>query len=773
MAETTSRQNVFIRSLEGIGDILVFETQRKSKNKAVIDGLGKIKTILETFFALRETSPERFDELMADSDFLRISRTDPKEAGARLLLFPERQLVSFTVALQQIRRVHEQAIISKNDEISRQATVHLVWILQHLTKQTGNEIFVKQLLQSLYEVTDAAIRDNDRSMYSAAINWYFASVFRSEIRLEYVETLTDHFRNTVQQIIAKDQWQLYQAVVEALVHGFMLPVNTTHALWEYEHLWITDETFRREVRARGLPSRSDTLTRTAGAIASLEEYESWLKALREFDAALDPYLPAHFKSKKEKAIVGAQKYAADVFKFNALREAVMALGAFMVREGRAKYIRHLWEFKQPADAEAVWGGPDVNPATLDEHVAFYFAKGYFERSELTWGDHRGTRMYYQRYFLLRLARLLEPTVAVDGKYPTLQAFNLPAFSVNLLSNLESSVDELMKQIAPLRTDEQFLEAVGLTSSKIADTFGKVVPAFLQILKEKSKARLDEIKRAKAMDREKVIAFQDEAFSAFEESLVLRRLLHHFGLVNDLSQQPLPAHAPEIQFAIRNLDDKAAFFLEWHVHYGHWGQNYGQSLALSEDNRIVHDLMQAAKDQGRTLQQALTHFPKGGDPFLLCGHMTVLDSFERAEGFVSRWTPESSPLPLPNFEGWFTWHGRRIPVFVCHMEEGKIALLDAKKLVTFTIYAPGFGSEPPESRRGYLIILVRAYSEDAGLMDGILNRPPDWLAEKGDRAAQASYLLDKVLVEITERFELKLVEEPSIELVRISSSASSL
>lgn len=123
--------------------------------------------------------------------------------------------------------------------------------------------------------------------------------------------------------------------------------------------------------------------------------------------------------------------------------------------------------------------------------------------------------------------------------------------------------------------------------------------------------------------------------------------------------------------------------------------------------------------------------------------------------------------MRKFEGWFTWQNRRIPLFACHMDEGKIALIDASRLGRYILYPPGSGNEPPESRRGHLVIMVRAYSDDPLLLQDVLDRSPDWLVEEGDRQTQESYLLDKVLVEVMERFTLTLIDQPSVELVHLA------
>src|SRR5438552_11083095 len=300
MTESGDKQSRFRRSLEGIGDILVFETKRKGKNQVVMDGLKKLQSTLEDFFNLQESDPDRFNELMLAPDFLELQRTDPREAGARLLFLPEKQFVSLTVALTQIRRVHETAIDVKNEEISRQATYHLIWILDHLTKRPGNDIFIRQLLRNLWQVTELAIESNDPSVHSGALTWYFHTVFRTKVDLSYLALLTEHFRQFVQDVISNDRWELFTSIVSSLHTSVLLPINQINKLWDYEHHWVPFERTQELDREHNIRRRLQALMQSAGDVDSVEEYEAWLKDLAQVDAILDPHVSPENREQKNK-----------------------------------------------------------------------------------------------------------------------------------------------------------------------------------------------------------------------------------------------------------------------------------------------------------------------------------------------------------------------------------------------------------------------------------------------------------------------------------------
>ena len=66
------KQNKFIESIEGIGDILVYQTKSMNRNKTVIESLRKLHDILQSFFDIRTNDPERFDKMALSEKFFKI-----------------------------------------------------------------------------------------------------------------------------------------------------------------------------------------------------------------------------------------------------------------------------------------------------------------------------------------------------------------------------------------------------------------------------------------------------------------------------------------------------------------------------------------------------------------------------------------------------------------------------------------------------------------------------------------------------------------------------
>jgi len=133
----SAKQDKLTQSLEGIGDILVFEAKRQ-KNKIVLEGLQKISDSVKQIFEIQQSNPDRFEQLVVSQDFFELYKKDEKEAKFRFAFDPEKYLISFSTAVNQIVRIYEAAMDSQNEEISRFAIYHINRILATLSSQQNN-----------------------------------------------------------------------------------------------------------------------------------------------------------------------------------------------------------------------------------------------------------------------------------------------------------------------------------------------------------------------------------------------------------------------------------------------------------------------------------------------------------------------------------------------------------------------------------------------------------------------------------------------------------
>src|SRR5260221_12138503 len=87
------RQEMLATSLRGIGDVLVYETRRKSNTSIVEEGLKQIKNSFSALLRLKYDNPQSFQDLFFDPDVLNRVRRGETKAAMLLDFQPERTMI--------------------------------------------------------------------------------------------------------------------------------------------------------------------------------------------------------------------------------------------------------------------------------------------------------------------------------------------------------------------------------------------------------------------------------------------------------------------------------------------------------------------------------------------------------------------------------------------------------------------------------------------------------------------------------------------------------
>lgn len=530
----TQEQTKLIRSLEGIGDILVFEAKRRSKNRIVLEGLNRISDIIKKLFSIQREDPGKFDKIVLSQELFNLFQENKEEAQLKLAFDPTKHLVSFSSALNQILRIHEEAIKSKNDEISRFAVYHLNWILAEISQTPNNHLFVEQLLKSLAGSSRMAVEQNDVSMYAASIHWYTDIIFNrlrqreGNFDLAYLELFDKYFFLSVRTIVTEEQTRLFQSLISSLVDGVQIPSYLSGKVWDYGMLILFyPEKYSEWDKEHRIYKQVAELNESEGDIDTQEKLEQWINKFNELKKLIEPYFDSNQKEKAKEIETEIIEFVTSQFKYNNLLEIVFAIGAYCLFKQKIEYIRYLWEYKQPSDSDASWVGHDIVPSTLDHLVRFYFRKGLFERRFDFWEDHHGTSGYFKKYFLLGLLSILRRI----GK-PQIESYNLPKLPVYRLSDLEHSVDEFAEISKGLKKETEILRRLGFNTEQVEELFSEKLIPFLSFLKTKAQERIKSMERDEPISPKKVEVFKKRVVEIFNESASVRTILKHLGLFED-------------------------------------------------------------------------------------------------------------------------------------------------------------------------------------------------------------------------------------------------
>ncbi len=766
-----SKQEKFIRSLEGVGDICVFETKRRNKSEVVFNGLERMEAIIKNLFAIQRNDPKKFERLLLSQEYFEVEKEDEEEAKQRLLFNPGKYLISFSTPINQILRIHDAAIESNNDEVSRFATIKIINILDEvckISKSELNELLARQLLFSLEQISLRAIEKNDVSMYSATINWYVNIVFNryydeSEgFNLAYLDLLDRHFFSAVKNIISQSHTSIFESLVQYLIDGVHIPEYHKGKIWDYGNylLDINYEKYQQLNIEFEIGKITKSLDDSEGELDTKEKLEIWLDKFYE----LKKIIESHLNEDEKKEIGQIERdiiyFVTTNFKYNNLLFIVFSIGAFCWFKKKPSYLKYLWEYKQPPGSKVVWVGHDISPNKTEEVLSLYLKKDLFERKFAFWEGHIDSREVFKKYFCLLLARSLRGIPKnKKGDYDFNYSQLLPDLTVPVLSDLIYSIENLIEVSNKLKEEIDDLSILGLIEGDGENIFEvKVVPFFIG-LKENAEERIEKIERDQNISYKKIVEFKNEVVQSFNDFALLRSIFKYYNKYVDKTNEVVTGDLET--WGYKNVYDKSAFFDEWFVRYEKMGEEYGRGLASSENIFFINKIISKCSLVGASKFESML---QGGQDlsqyFIIARRSYLLRISEYSSAFVARRTDEDKSLDIRGFVGWFKHKKIYIPVFhfLHELLDDHFLLINSRKLGTLTQYSPLQEDENVNLKKDIFFIDVQSFSENDELMSQILESPPEWLQEMGNEEVQREYLMRKVEIQIFEKCLFKIATD---------------
>lgn len=789
------QQRLFF-ALEKIVNIALVKTER-GDNQSVKRILEDLEQTFRKFWRLKKDNPDKFKSLLWSKDFFEryvvplskqknLIKDDlqqaksadnlVKEAAFLLSFDARRELKGLTLFLNSFEKIWECAFRNDNEEISRYVVYHLIWMLDELTREPSNDLFVEQFLILLNSIAKKAIRRSKQekemniSAYSAAIHWYTNIAFsiRRNFDLSYLDLFDKYFFSTVKYIISENQTSLFHALISSLVDGIHIPTYHRGKIWNYGQLILHSNSQKYiELDTKfGIQSHIEELANSESTLYTKERLYEWLKKFDELKGILQPHFDEKQKEEANKIEEEIKEFAVSQFKYNNLLEIVFAIGAYCLFKKKPEYIKYFWEYKQPPDSDASWMGLDIVPNTLDSVVGFYFSRGMLERKSLIythfWEGHHGSELYYKQYFLLLLARILQ-----NINYKTIKNYNLPDLNIYHVADLEGSIRSFIDVAKELKKHENVLNTLDFDTNNLEELFDNKLIPFLQTLKTKAQERIKDIGKTQKINPKRVAEFKEKVAKAFNKSIILRDVFKHYHLYEDKTKEK---YKGELQrFGLNFVDLKSAFFEEWHVHFVNWGISYGRDLAFGENSYLLDKIIENCIEiKEGEFEEKLSNFKDLSDVIIFATNVALYRFFENSKNFKPKWYKEITQLDVNGFAGWYEFKGQSIPIFkTFHRNRAnQILILNKSKLGRLIQYSPLNEGEDEGLLKDIFYVNVQAFSEDSGLLDSFLKKPPEWLQKIGDEKKQKEYLLERVLIHIFERFEYDKPEKFEGYLLRL-------
>ena len=749
-----SRQQKFIESVEAIGDILVFETKRK-KNKIVKKGLEKFENLIKSFLEIQEYQPDKFEKLLFSQEYFDVSRKNKEEAAFRLYFQSDKCLITFSNSINQLLRVHKAAIESKNDEISRYAVYHINWILAELSSKPNNDILIEELLKNLVEILRIAIKTQDISLHAALYHWYIDIVFNKlgqkdkYFDLSYLSLFDKYFFASIKFIVSESNFSLFKALVSTLVDGFIFPSYNKGKIWVYGTLLIDYNL--KKYNELNIQSKITELDSSVDDLDTLENFNKWFNKFEKLKKILSPYFIGELKTQSDVLEKEINDYVISKYKYDKLLEIIFAIGPYCLLKEKPEFIKYMWEYKQPPDSDGVWSGENIIPNSINEIIKLYFVKGIYENKFEFWEDHRGSELYYQQYFLLLLLNSMRNiTPDSNGEFVQFTSYNLTNIHVYRLNAIEHSTDRLIEISKKLKEQEEILRILRFDLTNIDELFDKKIIFFLQILKKKAQEQIKDIQRKQTINSKKVDEFKEKFVKSFHESAEIRNIFKYFNLYEDKTNEI----AKMDKFCVRTVDEKAAFFEEWHVYFDDWGSSYGRNLALSEDRELLTKIITACRKSDNQELKPILDKISISDILMVFININPHIYLKNSANYKPKWINKNNQLDINCFNGWFSFKYKDLPVFVINNNAFKkhILILNKTKMGKIIQYSPLKEEEDIGFKKDIFNINIEDLSTNQNALEKIISEKSDWLSEIGTEEQQIEHLKEKALITIYEKFD---------------------
>lgn len=281
-----------------------------------------------------------------------------------------------------------------------------------------------------------------------------------------------------------------------------------------------------------------------------------------------------------------------------------------------------------------------------------------------------------------------------------------------------------------------------------------------ILKEyKKQDDRDRVLRQTAqLSNEKINKFLEEFLKTINESALLRNVFKHFSLY----KENLSKYKKTTKYlGVRTIDFKGPFIDQNHTHWLNHSSSYSRGFITGENSSIIRSLLKKSKEVEAAEIDKMIDDLSHENLIFITSWQGLNGFFERSGNFKSIW---GNKVPIQKyleneFKGVYISEKKEIPVLqvATNDELSSFVLLIRVQQIQAFIQEKPF---PKKEAGTYHLVgvfgaSIRSFSDDTALLNETISKPPKWLEDIGDKDRQNEYLLERVQVDLKEKFKLQL------------------
>lgn len=745
-------KQAMLQSILGIGDILVYELERNNEER-VLTSLMHLFELLESLFAIRKSDPEKFDKLILSKEYHDLHAKNEKNAQLSISMYSEKYTDGFTTIINQILRVYKKSVEVSNLKVSRYAINVLKRILGYLSNEPDNDLFVDQILRTLSNITYQATEEDNYSIFNSAISLYRDIVFAydNKFKIGYLNLFDRYFFSSVQTVISKNKYELFKTLVSYIIDGIHLNLNNGD-IWDYGHLLLDQDLklYSSLNEENGIENKLNILSDSIKYINSTKDMEDWKGEFNNLKTIIRENIKNDLAVKADELESMIVMKAEQQYKFNNLIGLFISIGAFCLFEKKLYFIKYLWNYNQPEDADSTWISLDLLPENLDSLMTTYFDL-VGSRVNFFVGHHGSTK-YVKNYFLLLMCKLLQGVRNTPNARQSVNGYHLPDLDIYKLSNLIYRCEDLVEYANNLAKESNiFLE---LDFEDPVNLFSDKVIPFLEHVKIEAQNQISAKHRNFTISESKVESFKNNLILKFYEFATLREILtKQFNAYVYFEEKPSTRDNSRLGLSV--IEDKAVFFDSWHIHFSNWQDGFPRSLANGEDNELFKKILDKCQSVvSEDIESVLKNCESLNSVVILSSKVGIWKYFNGKKEFKVSWRNDVEKLDISSFKGWFEFHGYSIPVFGINNTgyENTILILNKSKFGKLCQYSPIINEDDDALRRDIFYMNIKLLTQREDLLEKFRLEPPQWLSDQGNIEAQHIYIQTRVVIEIYEMFD---------------------
>ena len=252
---------------------------------------------------------------------------------------------------------------------------------------------------------------------------------------------------------------------------------------------------------------------------------------------------------------------------------------------------------------------------------------------------------------------------------------------------------------------------------------------------------DEKLIAAPLDQDKIIEFKEGVLAGYKEYALAISVFKPNGYLK--TTQTTKATKGFLSYGWNQIQDKYGFVKDWHIGTIHQPHSYGSEIAESENKHILESLF-SKPSRIDNFEEWLKRLKRSRKSWFVV-------SVRTADWYMISDRKDDIGKQIKNdfSTGDMSFKGLNQVVPIYHVYDNYLL----KGLYAVSIDDLG-RLEIVDNKDEPIEISIDAYSDNDRLLEGTLERQPDWLIEKGDRVAQEFFLKTQVRMFIKHTFRYK-------------------